>query len=154
MNDKRSDLLKALHCFTIEKYVSIIIMLVVILLIGLNILRVYKEYILVHHSETKSFYDLKNILYNSETMTLSIDGSDEYPMLEVIVNGNLIDKFGKNKQIIVNVNDGDVVQINGSMYSDIIMVSMKNISSNTTNYLNNKQVLVKQNISTLAVIKM
>jgi len=126
----------------------------IVLLIGLNILRVYKDYIIVHRSETKDFYDIESNLYTSGTITLLIEEEDEYPMVEIILNGEFIYEFGKNKQATINVTDGDVVQINGSMYTNNIAVSIQGISPNTINYFNNKQILVKQNISTIAVIKM
>jgi len=154
MSEDRNDLLKAVHYFSMEKYVSIFVMIMIVLLIGVNILRVYKDYILVHRSETKGFYDIENNLYNSGTITLLIEEEDEYPMVEIILNGEFIYEFGKNKQATINVTDGDVVQINGSMYTNNIAVSIQSISPNTINYFNNKQILVKQNISTIAIIKM
>jgi len=126
----------------------------IILLIGLNILRVCRDYIIVQHSEIKAVYDFERMLFPSGTITLAIESNEVYPLLEIIVNGELVDKFGENNEVTVHVTDQDVVQINGAMYDDDIIVSIKDISSNIIDYLSNRKVVVKKNISTLAIIRM
>lgn len=154
MNDGKNELLKPLHYFNIEKYILIIVMFMIILLIGLNTLRVYKGYTVIQRSGSNNIYDSKNILYDKGTITLSIDESNNYPMLEIIVNGDIIDRFDENKEVTIDVAERDVVQINGSMYKDDIAISIKNISPNIPDHLNGTRVLIKQNISTVAIIKM
>ncbi len=150
MNDRRNNI----HYFRIDNCIAIIVMFMIILLIGLNILRICRDYIIVQHSETKAVHDFESILFPSGTLTLIIESNEVYPLLEIIVNGELVDKFGENKEVTINVTDRDIVQINGSMYNDDIIVSIKDISSNTIDYLSNSKVVVKRNISTLAIIRM
>lgn len=75
-------------------------------------------------------------------------------MLEIIINGELFDyKFKDNNQITITVRDGDVIQINSSMYSDNIKIGIKDTSPNISNVLNNNHITLRRDINTLAVIK-
>ncbi|QUH20746.1 hypothetical protein [Alkaliphilus sp. B6464] len=150
MNDRRNNV----NYFGIDNCIAIIVMFMIILLIGLNILRICRDYIIVQHSETKTVHDFESILFPSGTLTLIIESNEVYPLLEIIVNGELVDKFGENNEVTINVTDRDIVQINGSMYNDDVIVSIKDISSNIIDYLSNRKVVVKRNISTLAIIRM
>jgi len=152
MNDQRNDFIKPLSYFSIENYIPIAIIFMITLLITLNILRIYQDARTANQFEPKKNYDIENTSYNS-TMTFSIEGNQKYPMVEIMINGEVIDKFGENNEITINIREGNVVQINGSMYRNDIMVHIKHTSITTADNLNT-DILVQQNISTLAVIKM
>lgn len=155
MNDQKNNLLKQVRYFNMEKYIAIIVMLMIILLIGLNILRMYSDYIIVQHSETSMFDNIGSTLSSYGAMEIAIEESKVYPMLEVIINGEpLDDKFDKNNEIKIKVYDGDVIQLNGSMYNDNITVRIKNMSLNINNALSIEQITIERNIHTLAIIRM
>lgn len=155
MNDQKNNLLKQVRYFNMEKYIAIIVMLMIILLIGLNILRMYSDYIIVQHSENSMFYNIGSTLSSYGAMEIAIEESKVYPMLEVIINGEpLDDKFDKNNEIKIKVYDGDVIQLNGSMYNDNITVRIKNMSLNINNALSIEQITIERNIHTLAIIRM
>ena len=74
--------------------------------------------------------------------------------MEIIINGEpLGHNFEENNQITITVYDGDVIQINSSMYSDDIKVEIKDMPPNVGNVLGNNHIILKENIGTLAIIK-
>lgn len=154
MNDQRR-LLKQKNHFFIEKSIIIIIMFMLVLLIGFNTVKIYNYYITAQFSEFNATYNLKSNVSSQGIIEVAIKEERKYPMLEIIVNGELLDyKFKENNQIIITVYDGDVVQINSSMYNDNIKVEIKDMSPNISNILDNNHITLKENINTLAIIRM
>jgi len=138
----------------IEKFIVVIIMFMFVLLIGFNTVRAYNYYIMARFSEFNAIYDFKGDVSSRNIIEIGIEENKAYPMLEIIINGELFDyNFEENNQIIITVYDGDVIQINGSMYDDNIKIGIKDMSPGVGNILNNNHIILKENISTLAIIK-
>lgn len=139
--------------FFTEKFIIVTIMFVFTLLIGFNTIRAYSQCIRAHFFEFSVTNPGKNISTQG-TMEIAIKGNKTYPMLEIIINGELFDyKFGEDNRVIITVYDGDVIQVNGSMYDDNIKVEIKNTSTNINNVSGNNHIVLKGDINTLAVIK-
>ncbi len=137
-----------------EKSVIIIVMFMFILLIGFNIIRVYNYYITAQFFKTNDIHNFKSNVPSQGIMEIAIEEDKVYPMLEIIINGELSDyKFEENNRIIITVCNGDVVQINGSMYSNNIKIEIENISPNISNVLDNNHIILRKDINTLAVIR-
>ena len=140
--------------FFIEKFVIAIIMLMSVLLIGFNTVRAYNYYMTARFSEFNTVYDSKGDVPSQNIIEIGIEENKAYPLLEIIINGEPIDyNFKENNQVIITVCDGDVIQINSSMYSDNIKIGIKDMSPNVGNVLDNNHIILKENISTLAIIK-
>ncbi len=137
-----------------EKSVIIIVMFMFILLIGFNIIRVYNYYITAQFFKPNDIHNFKSNVPSQGIMEIAIEEDKVYPMLEIIINGELSDyKFEENNRIIITVCNGDVVQINGSMYSNNIKIEIENISPNISNVLDNNHIILREDINTLAVIR-
>ncbi|MDI9475895.1 MAG: hypothetical protein ACOX0L_03235 [Natronincolaceae bacterium] len=149
----RKMLSKQKRYFFIEKFIIIIVMFVSILLIGSNVIRVYDHYITAQFSEFNTA-DLKNNVPSQGIMEVVIEDDKMYPMLEVIVNGELSGhRFNENNRITITVHDGDVIQINSCMYSDDIKIGIKGMSPNVGNVLGDSHMILKEGINTLAIIR-
>lgn len=152
MNSQKT-LLKQKKYFFTEKSIIVIIMSTFILLIGFNVIGVYNDYI------TTQFFgfnavNLKNNVPSQGTIEIAIEENKIYPMLEIIINGELLSyKFEKNNKVIITVYDGDVVQINSSMYSDNIKIKIESMSLNVDNVLGNNHIILEEGIDTLAIIR-
>lgn len=141
--------------FFIEKFVIAIIMLMSVLLIGFNTVRAYNYYMTAQFSEFNTVYDSEGDVSSRNIIEIGIEENKAYPLLEIIINGEPIDyNFKENNQIIITVCDGDVIQINSSMYSDNIKIEIKDMSPGVGNVLDNNHIILKENIDTLAIIKM
>ncbi len=138
----------------LEKYISLLAIIIITFLIGFNILRVYNNNILEQDYLVKDNYNFTKKISAKKGVTLTLESDKLYPLLEVLVNGKLRYKFIKNNELIINVNDGDVIQINGSMYDDNIRVRIDTMNSYKINYLNKSEIITKKTIETLAVIRM
>lgn len=153
MNNRRKSL-KQKKRFFMEKSVIIIVMFMFILLIGFNIMKVYNYYITAQFFKSNYIYNFKSNVPSQGIMEIAIEEDKVYPMLEIIINGELSDyKFEENNRIIITVCNGDVVQINGSMYNDNIKIEIENISPNISNVLDNNHIILREDINTLAVIR-
>ena len=140
--------------FFIEKFVIAIIMLMSVLLIGFNTVRAYNYYMTAQFSEFNTVYDSKGDVSSRNIIEIGIEENKIYPLLEIIINGEPIDyNFKENNQIMITVCDGDVIQINSSMYSDNIKIEIKDMSPGVGNVLDNNHIILKENIDTLAIIK-
>lgn len=140
--------------FFIEKFVIAIIMLMSVLLIGFNTVRAYNYYMTAQFSEFNTVYDSKGDVSSRNIIEIGTKENKIYPLLEIIINGEPIDyNFEENNQIMITVCDGDVIQINSSMYSDNIKIEIKDMSPGVGNVLDNNHIILKENIDTLAIIK-
>ena len=139
--------------FFTEKLIIITVMFVFALLIGFNTVRVYSQCIRAHFFEFSATGPGDNTSTQG-TIEIAIKENKTYPMLEIIINGELFDyEFEENNQAIITVCDGDVIQVNGSMYDDNIRIEIKNMSANINNVLGNNHIILRRDINTLAVIK-
>lgn len=138
----------------LEKHISLLAIIIITFLIGFNILRVYKNNILKEDYLVKDNYNSKKNFSTEKNVTLILENDKLYPLLEVLINGKLTNKFNNNNKLSITVNDGDVIQINGSMYEDNIRVKIDNMNSYKINYLNKSEIITKKNIVTLAIIRM
>ncbi len=149
----RKILLKQKRYFFIEKSIITIVMFISILLIGLNVVRAYDHYITAQFFEFNTA-GLKNNVLSQGSIEVVIEGDKMYPMLEVIINGELSGhRFNENNRIIITVHNGDVIQINSCMYSDNIKIEIVGMSPNVGNVLGNSHMTLKEGINTLAIIR-
>lgn len=149
MDDRKKSIVNPIG----EKYICYAILTIMLLLIGVNIFRIYNDHTAINNSQINFFYNnVENMLFDKGSIVLSIE--ENYPLLEVMINGRVVNKFEKNKSIVVNITNGDVVQVNGSMYSNDIIVNIVDKSSNINNYFSSDKGIINQNIITLAIIKM
>lgn len=154
MNNKLKCWPKTEVCNKLEKHISLLAIIIITFLIGFNILRVYKNNILKEDYLVKDNYNSKKKFSTEKSITLILENDKLYPLLEVLINGKLTNKFNNNNKLSITVNDGDVIQINGSMYEDNIRVKIDNMNSYKINYLNKSEIITKKNIVTLAIIRM
>lgn len=144
---------KLKHVSKSEMYTSFLPIVMITVLIGLNIIEAYKNNIFQQHYLDKNNYNCKSTLSYKKDITLITENNRLYPQLEVIINGEFIDKFNNRKELTITVNNGDVIQINGSMYNDNIVVRINNVDLHKINYLNKQEVVIQNNIKTLAIIR-
>lgn len=84
---------------------------------------------------------------------LELDGGTKYPKLEVLINGEFVSLFEPGKKLEIQVENRDVIQINGTMYSDEIKIKVVGLTSNLREADINKEVLVKNNIVVLGIAR-
>lgn len=151
--DSRKTLSKQKRYLFIEKSIITIVMFMSILLVGLNVTRAYDHYITAQFFEFNTA-DLKNNVSPQGSIEVVIEGDKTYPMLEVIINGELSNhRFNENNRITITVHNGDVIQINSCMYSDNIIIEVEGMSPNVGNVLGNSHMILKEGINTLAIIR-
>lgn len=153
MNNHERAVKQKNHCF-MENFIIVIILFMSVLLIGLNTVRAYNYYMTARFSEFNTVYDSKGDALSRNIIEIGIEENKVYPLLEIIINGEpLGHNFEENNQITITIYDGDVIQINSSMYSDDIKVEIKDMPPNVGNVLGNNHIILKENIGTLAIIK-
>ena len=87
------------------------------------------------------------------SLKLEIEGSNYYPLLEVMVNGEYIKSFENNKQLEIQVKDRDVIQLKGTMYDNEIRIKIVDITSIKSDNLK-KQVSINGNIVSLGIARL
>ncbi len=152
MDGERKNISKLKYCKTGEN-ISIFLIFAITLLIGFNILRIYDDYIMVQIFGYKNTYNFENTLPDKKTVTVIVESDKLYPMLEIIVNGDLVTVFNNRSEATIEVKKGDVIQINGSMYNDDIVVSMHSTNFSDVSFLNKDKIIVQKDIKTLAIIQ-
>jgi len=82
---------------------------------------------------------------------LSIEGKD-FEDVEILKNGEVIDKFGKNNEIKLTVYNNDLIEVNGTKYSDSIKVKVVGVSKNVQLPKLNSVVNTSQSIEILGMV--
>ncbi|WP_024834334.1 hypothetical protein [Ruminiclostridium josui] len=91
-------------------------------------------------------------LYGRGMVTLEMIAEEPDPQTKILVNGEQVAGFDKI-EIPINVNDGDVIEIDGSESQVNHMVKVKNASSNINNKCINAIVNTEHNIKKLVKIQ-
>jgi len=115
-----------------------------------------KIYISNQNTVYKSNIEESNLQLLSDPkgiISLELEGDNSYPLLEVLINGELVKRFD-NKQIMIEVQDRDVVEIKGTMYGDEIKIRIIDISSEIKNQNMMQQVSINRNIVSLGVVRL
>jgi len=82
---------------------------------------------------------------------LSIEGKD-FEDVEILKNGEVIDKFGKNDEIKLKVYNNDLIEVNGTKYSNSIKVKVVGVSKNVQLPKLNSVVNTSQSIEILGMV--
>ncbi|KAB3534016.1 hypothetical protein F8154_10065 [Alkaliphilus pronyensis] len=91
------------------------------------------------------------LIDKSGTITLRLE-EDLYPNIEVYINGELVDTFGNNRLIKVDIKDRDVLELNSSMYSNPINLYIEEVSNNISGITEGAIYNIK-NRKTIAIIR-
>ncbi len=91
-------------------------------------------------------------LYGRGKVTLALISEESDPQAKILVNGEQVAVFDK-VEVPVNVNDGDVIEIDGSECSTSHMIKVQNASSNINNRCINAIANIEQNIKNLVKIQ-
>lgn len=62
-------------------------------------------------------------------LVLQLNDQNNYNKVEILVNGESVNNFNDNSEVIVYVYNNDIVEINGGMYNNKIKVKIKEIST-------------------------
>lgn len=91
-------------------------------------------------------------LYKQGSITLKMIGSEPDPTVQILVNGDAVSKFD-NLVMNVNVNDGDVIEIDGSHSLTGHIITVDSISENVKNDCNNATAEINSNIQKLVKVQ-
>lgn len=91
-------------------------------------------------------------LYKKGQITLKMIGSEPDPTVQILVNGDSVAMF-ENLEMNVNVNDGDVIEIDGthSLIGHIIKVD--SVSKNISSKCADSVVKIESNIQKLVTVQ-
>ncbi len=92
-------------------------------------------------------------LYTQGQMTLKMIGEEPDPMLKILVNGDNIAQFDTT-EMIINVRDGDVVEIDGSQSLVGHIVKVESITTNINAKCKNAVINIENNIKRLVKVQM
>lgn len=133
-----------------EYIASTVIIVMITLVLGLNMFRTYKNYIVAQSSDSKPLNYLENIDPASGNIVLSLDQDASYPMLEVYINGRFIRKFDENREIKIEAGRKDIIQINGAMYQEPIRIR---IEPRPMGSLKGQQIIIDSKLVTLDIVR-
>ncbi|SDK48526.1 hypothetical protein [Natronincola ferrireducens] len=136
-----------------EKFCLVITVFSIFCIFIFNSLANYNRYYDVYY---KNYDDLQHnylVLQQQGTVTIEIIGDKVYPHLEILLNGESYKKFHNENTSVIMVKDGDVVQINGSMYNEDIQLKVVNVSYNVKLPQPPKTVYISRNIKTLSRVE-
>jgi len=91
-------------------------------------------------------------LYNKGQITLKMIGSDPDPTVQILVNGDVVAMF-ENLMMNINVNDGDVIEIDGSQSLVGHIISVASVSTNISSKCSTAVARVESNIQNLVKIQ-
>ncbi len=91
-------------------------------------------------------------LYGSGKVTLALISEEPDPQIKILVNGEETGIFDKT-EISINVNDGDVIEIDGSESPTSHMIKVQNASSNINSKSINAIANIDHNIKNLVRIQ-
>lgn len=140
----------------IDKIEKIFFFISIHFILGILVFNYYTNYFRYYHTfyfSDRSQYGLYLPLDQESFIKLQLIADKHYPDLEVLVNGEIFQTFGKEEVLLVPVKKGDVVQINGTMYKDEIKLEVADKSLKIKREELPKQVIVNQNIEFLCLIR-
>ncbi|SCZ01349.1 hypothetical protein [Alkaliphilus peptidifermentans] len=122
----------------LEKIIQTLFVVLMLFLILINIGKSYqlkKSTVMLGSEEGFWFLDL---ISKKGTIVLQLEGGSLYPKLELMINGEVVEVFGDNTEVKLEVNDRDVIEVNSSMYNENISLYIKEVSSNVYGTPTNK----------------
>ncbi len=141
------------HVLILEKTLMLSAIILITILFGYNFYTTY-------NSLQSSVVQNKYKQYNLQAMgspygevAIEIDEEQQYPKLELLINGVTTSQFNNEKRVIAKVKDGDLIQVNGSMYQQDITVSIVEVSNNLEEKLINTNTTTYGNIQILTTIR-
>ncbi|MBM7614096.1 hypothetical protein [Alkaliphilus hydrothermalis] len=129
---------------------AVVLMLSVIGLNARSTLQSQQKTVLQINSKA---YNLQSEISPNGEVVVKIDDIKNYPRLELLVNGVVYKMFGNEKEIVVEVQNGDLLQVNGSMYNEEIRIVMSKKTNNITFPSRQVQVVTQSNIKVLSTIR-
>jgi hypothetical protein len=91
-------------------------------------------------------------LYGRGQITLKMNGTQPDPEVQVLVNGDTVQKFD-NLMMNIEVKDGDVIEIDGTQSSSGHIITVDEISSNINSTCKNSVARVESNFQRLLKVK-
>lgn len=86
------------------------------------------------------------------TISIKIQSEKLYHDLEIMLNGEVYKRFGDNFSVTVEVKNYDVIQINGSMYEEVIYIEIVEVSNNINTEKLRMNIKINGNTEILTVI--
>jgi len=112
------------------------------------------------HSQQKTVLQSNSKVYNLQSevsprgeVVVKIENVKNYPKLEILINGVVYKKFDHEKEIQLEVKDGDLLQVNGSMYNEDIKIVLSKKTSNIKIPSSQRKVIAQGNIIVLSTIR-
>ena len=94
-----------------------------------------------------------NTVHQSEShVTLYLKNYSLLPHLQVLVNGNKAGVFD-NRYVTVSVQDGDVIEIDGTFYNHSIIAEVLNTTDDITTPVIEQQLSIENNVILVGVVK-
>ncbi|WP_026477895.1 hypothetical protein [Alkaliphilus transvaalensis] len=106
---------------------AILLLITVIIYNSLEMVNIQQKTVLLGNRQE---YNLQALVSPYGEITISIDGNANYPQLELMINGLVAKKFNEDNSVTVSVRDGDLVQVNASMYQETIDIRLDEASNN------------------------
>lgn len=91
-------------------------------------------------------------LYTQGQMTLKMIAEEPDPTLRILVNGDSVAQFDST-EMIINVKDGDVVEIDGSQSLVGYIIKVESVTANINSKCKNAVVNVENNIKRLVKVQ-
>ncbi|MBO8138517.1 MAG: hypothetical protein H0Z40_10355 [Desulfotomaculum sp.] len=92
------------------------------------------------------------IKWDQPHITLYLENYSSLPHLKVLVNGDQVAVFD-DRYTTVTVQEGDVIQIDGTFYNHNILVKVLNTTAEVFNPAVEKQIIVKGNVVEVGPVK-
>lgn len=142
--------------YKIEKVIFSLTIICLLLLVGMQFLNVREENVI----DTSQF--IKNDRYiplinkkNTDKGVLIIKLMDErYDEIRILVNGEPLYDFKKDDEIKINVYENDLIEIDGTAYTDKVKVKLQGISKNINSPKLDTIVITSQSIEILGKVRL
>ncbi len=142
--------------YKIEKVIFSLTIICLLLLVGKQFLNVREENVI----DTSQF--IKNDRYiplinkkNTDKGVLIIKLMDErYDEIRILVNGEPLYDFKKDDEIKINVYENDLIEIDGTAYTDKVKVKLQGISKNINSPKLDTIVITSQSIEILGKVRL
>ena len=91
---------------------------------------------------------------NNQRIFFKLNNHNKYKKVRILVNGDVVNDFIKSNEISITIFNNDVIEIDGSMYSDIITVEIVNVSSKVTFPNSPKKLIINNKIEYVGKVKL
>lgn len=137
----------------VEKTLRLLFILFLAMTILTNVKKIYDSRQDAVYKSNADNSLLQPLSAPSGYIQLELAGGREYPKLEVLINGEFVSSFEVGKKLEIQVKNRDVIEINGTMYSDEIKINVVSVTNNLKESSLEKEVLVKSNIVVLGIAR-